>query len=106
MSIEKPILKLYNTDFTLVALIDDYQQAQIEHNLYSAGAFSISINYNIPNAKLFERGLFIQFGNNARDFCVIQSVENSIGSSGKGSEYITIRGYDCRYLFKRRIIKN
>ena len=106
MSIEKPILKLYNTDFTLVALIDDYQQAQIEHNLYSAGAFSISINYNIPNAKLFERGLFIQFGDNARDFCVIQSVENSIDSSGKGSEYITVSGYDCRYLFKRRIIKN
>lgn len=106
MSIEKPILKLYNTDFTLVALIDDYQQGQIEHNLYSAGAFSISINYNIPNARLFQRGLFIQFGNNARDFCVIQSVENSIGSSGKGSEYITVSGYDCRYLFKRRIIKN
>lgn len=106
MSIEKPILKLYNTDFTRVALIDDYQQAQIEHNLYSAGAFSISINYNIPNARLFQRGLFIQFGNNARDFCVIQSVENSIGSSGKGSEYITVSGYDCRYLFKRRIIKN
>ena len=106
MSIEKPILKLYNTDFTLVALIDDYQQAQIEHNLYSAGAFSISINYNIPNARLFQRGLFLQFGNNARDFCVIQSVENSIGSSGKGSEYITVSGYDCRYLFKRRIIKN
>lgn len=106
MSIEKPILKLYNTDFTLVALIDDYQQAQIEHNLYSAGAFSVSINYNIPNAKLFKRGLFLQFGNNARDFCVIQSVENSIGSSGKGSEYITVSGYDCRYLFKRRIIKN
>ena len=106
MSIEKPILKLYNTDFTLVALIDDYQQAQIEHNLYSAGAFSISINYNIPNARLFQRGLFLQFGNNARDFCVIQSVENSISSSGKGSEYITVSGYDCRYLFKRRIIKN
>ena len=106
MSIEKPILKLYNTDFKLVAIIDDYQQAQIEHNLYSAGVFSISINYNIPNAKLFERGLFIQFGNNARDFCVIQSVENSIDSSGKGSEYIIVSGYDCRYLFKRRIIKN
>ena len=106
MSIEKPILKLYNTDFSLVALIDDYQQAQIEHNLYSAGAFSLSINYNIPNARLFQRGLFLQFGNNARDFCVIQSVENSIGSSGKGSEYITVSGYDCRYLFKRRIIKN
>lgn len=106
MSIEKPILKLYNTDFKLVAMIDDYEQAQIEHNLYSAGTFSISINYNIPNAKLFERGLFIQFGNNARDFCVIQSVENSISSSGKGSEYITVSGYDCRYLFKRRIIKN
>lgn len=106
MAIEKPIIKLYNRSFSLVALIDDYQQASFEHNLYSAGTFTISINYNIPNAKLFERGLFVQFGDSPFDFGEIQSVENSVGSTGKGSEYIIVTGYDARYLFKRRIIKN
>ena len=86
MSIEKPILKLYNTDFTLVALIDDYQQAQIELNLYSAVAFSISINYNIPNSLLFQRGLFVQFGNDPYDFGEIITITDTIGADGKGSQ--------------------
>lgn len=105
----KPILKLYkyaSSAFSLVAIIDDYQQASFEHNIYNAGVFTITINYNIPNAKLFERGLFIQFGNSPYDFGEIITISNSIGSDGKGSEYINITGYDARYLFKRRVIKN
>ena len=106
---EKPILKLYkyeNSTFSMVAQIDDYQQISFEHNLYKAGTFTITINYNIPNAKLFKKGLFIQFGNNKFDFGEITKITNSIGSDGKGSELINIVGYDARYLFKRRIIKN
>jgi hypothetical protein len=105
----KPILKLYkyeSNSFSLVAIIDDYQQVSFEHNLYNAGAFTVTINYNIPNAKLFERGLFVQFGNSPYDFGEIITISNSIGSDGKGSEYINITGYDARYLFKRRVIKN
>lgn len=105
----KPILKLYkytNNEFSLVAIIDDYQQVSFEHNLYKAGAFTITINYNIPNAKLFERGLFVQFGNDPYDFGEISTLTNSISSDGKGSEYLNITGYDSRYLFKRRVIKN
>jgi hypothetical protein len=106
---EKPILKLYeykDSQFIQIAQIDDYQQISFEHNLYKAGTFTITINYNIPNAKLFKKGLFIQFGNNKFDFGVIEKITNSIGSNGKGSELINIIGYDARYLFKRRIIKN
>ena len=102
----KPIIKLFNKTFTLVAIIDDYQSASFEHNLYQAGTFTITINYNIPNAKLFERGLFVQFGDNPYDFGEIISVNNTIGSDGKGSEFINVTGYDARYLFKRRVIKN
>ena len=103
---EKPIIKLYNRSFSLVALIDDYQQASFEHNLYSAGTFTITINYNIPNARLFERGLFVQFGDSPFDFGEIITVNNTIGANGKGSELLNITGYDARYLFKRRIIRN
>lgn len=104
---EKINLKLYkyeHNNFTLQAIIDDVQQASFEHNYYAAGQFTITINYNIPNAKLFERGLFVQFGDSPYDFGEITSITNSIGENGKGSEFVNITGYDARYLFKRRII--
>ena len=106
---EKPQLKLYsysNNGFVLQAIIDDYAEVSFEHNLYSAGVFTISINYNIPNSQLFQRGLFIQFGNNPYDFGEIYSIQDSIGEDGKGSQIRTITGYDARYILKRRVIKN
>lgn len=102
-------LKLYkyiDSAFILQAIIDDYEQISFEHNLYSAGQFTVTINYNIPNARLFERGLFIQFGSSPFDFGEITTVTNQIGENGKGSEFLNIIGYDARYLFKRRIIRN
>ena len=106
---EKPILKLYkfeNNSFVRQAMIDDYQEVSFEHNLYQAGTFTITINYNIPNALLFERGLFVQFGNDPYDFGEIYSIQDSIGEDGKGSQIRTITGYDARYILKRRVIKN
>jgi hypothetical protein len=104
-----PQIKLYkydNSAFILIAIIDDYQQISFEHSLYSAGMFTVTINYNIPNARLFRRGLFVQFGNNPHDFGEILTMRNSMGPDGKGSEILNITGYDARYLFKRRIIRN
>ena len=106
---EKPQLKLYkfqDNTFILQAIIDDIQQTSFEHNYYAAGQFTITLNYNIPNAKLFKRGLFVQFGSSPYDFGEITSITNSIGENGKGSELVNITGYDARYLFKRRIISN
>jgi len=106
---EKPQLKLYsyqNNSFILQAIIDDYQEASFERNLYQAGTFTITINFNIPNSQLFQRGLFVQFGNDKYDFGEIYSIQDSIGEDGKGSQIRTITGYDARYIFKRRVIKN
>ena len=106
---EKPILKLYkyeNNTFVLKAIIDDFMECSFERNLYQAGSFTISINYNIPNAQLFQRGLFVQFGSDPYDFGEIISISDAIGSDGKGSQLRTITGYDARYIFKRRVIKN
>ena len=106
---EKPILKLYeykNNSFSLKAIIDDYQECSFERNLYQAGNFTITINYNIPNAQLFQRGLFVQFGSDPYDFGEIISILDAISSDGKGSQIRTITGYDARYILKRRVIKN
>lgn len=106
---EKPQLKLFafeNNAFVLKAIVDDYQEVSIERNLYEAGTFTITINYNIPNALKFERGLFIQFGNDSYDFGEIITVSDTIGEEGKGSQIRTITGYDARYILKRRVIKN
>ena len=102
-------IKLYkyeNNAFVVEAIIDDYQEISFSHNLYEAGDFTITINYNIPNALKFERGLFVQFGNDAYMFGEIQRINDAIGSDGKGSQIRTITGKDARYLLKRRIIKN
>jgi len=106
---EKPQLKLYaykNNSFVLQAIIDDYEECSFERNMYQAGQFSITINYNIPNASLFKRGLFVQFGNDKYDFGEIYTVVDSIGQDGKGSQKRVITGYDARFLLKRRVIAN
>lgn len=105
----KPQLRLYkfiDSAFILQAIIDDFQEISFERNLYQAGTFTISINYNIPNALLFERGMFVQFGNDPYDFGEIITIRDSIGADGKGSQIRTITGYDARYILKRRVIKN
>jgi len=106
---DKPQIKLYkyiNGSFVMQAQIDDFQEVSFEHNIYEAGTFTITINYNIPNALLFERGLFCQFGNNPYDFGEIITIQDTIGQDGKGSQIRTITGYDARYILKRRVIKN
>ena len=106
---DKPILKLYkyeNNSFVMQAQIDDFQEVSFEHNIYEAGTFTITINYNIPNALLFQRGLFVQFGNNPYDFGEIITIQDAIGQDGKGSQIRTIMGRDARYILKRRVIKN
>lgn len=105
---EKPQIKLYafkNNTFTLQAIIDDYQECSFENNYYQAGQFSITINYNIPNASLFRKGLFVQFSN-SYEFGEIYTVQDSIGEDGKGSQIRIITGFDARYILKRRVIKN
>ena len=106
---EKPQIKLYkfiDSAFVLQAIIDDYQEVSFERNLYQAGTFTITINFNIPNSQLFQRGLFIQFGNDPYDFGEIYTIQDAIGEDGKGSQIRTITGYDARYILKRRVIKN
>lgn len=105
----KPLLKLYHFDgnsFVRFAIVDDYAECSFENNYYNAGQFSISINFNIPNASNFHVGDLVQFGNDQNKVGEIKYISDAIGPEGKGSQVRTITGYDLRYIFKRRIIKN
>ena len=44
----KPLLRLYKYEngFSQIAIIDDYEDASFERNLYSAGQFTITISTN------------------------------------------------------------
>ena len=106
---EKPFLKLYyyeNDSFHLDAIIDDYKDCSFSRNLFEAGEFTITINMNIPNAKKFKMGMFVQFGNDPYDVGEIKSVSDSLTETGKGDQVLTITGYDARIIFQKRIIKN
>ena len=105
-SINLKLYKYENNAFVLQAIIDDYQEISFAHNLYEAGDFTITINYNIPNALKFERGMWVQFGNDPYMFGEILSITDSIGADGKGSQIRSITGKDARFIFKRRVIKN
>lgn len=106
---KKPQIKLYkyvNSQFELQAIIDDFLEVSFQHSLYEAGDFTISINYNIPNALLFQRGMFVQFGNDPYAFGEIIKISDKVDENGKGGQLRTIIGKDARYIFKRRIIKS
>jgi len=106
---EKPIVKLYsyeNSEFKFFAIVDDYEEVSFERNLYEAGQFTIQINKNIPNAGKFKKGLFVWIGNDPLQFGEIFNISDSVDSSGKISQKRIITGFDARYLYHRRVIKN
>jgi hypothetical protein len=104
--IQLNLLKYENNTFKRIAVIDDYNEISFSRKMYEAGEFTITINQNIPNAKLFEIGTFVQFGSDKYDIGEINNITTPIGAEGKGSQNLVITGYDLRYLFKRRVIKN
>jgi len=104
--IQLNLYKYENNAFKRIAVIDDYNEISFSRKMYEAGEFTITINQNIPNAKLFEIGTFVQFGSDKYDIGEISNITTPIGAEGKGSQNLVITGYDLRYLFKRRVIKN
>lgn len=104
--IQLNLYKYENNTFKRIAVIDDYNEISFSRRLYEAGEFTVTINKNIPNAGLFEIGLFIQFGHDEYDVGEITNITTPIGAEGKGSQNLAITGHDLRYIFKRRVIKN
>lgn len=102
---EQTLIKVYDSSLVLLGVVDDYESMFFQRSYYALGAFSIVINKNIPNASLLVKKRIVQFGNDSRDCGIITSVSNKIDENGKGGQYLRIKGYDLRFRFSQRIIR-
>lgn len=105
----RPFIYLYkweDSQFIQIAVIDDYEDVSWETRLYEAGTFTLQINSNLPNADMIVKGLFVRVGEDPYKFGEINNIENSLGNAGKGEQYKIATGFDMRYIFHKRIIKN
>jgi len=104
----KPI-NVYDNSLNRVGIIEDYSDAVYTRNFFECGDFSIKINANIPNAALLTKGAVLIFGDDPRDSGIITKLTTELqgedSTYGKGNEIITASGYDCRYIFARRVIR-
>ena len=104
--INKPTIYLFDRTFTRIALIDDYESVSWTRNAYRSGDNTISINYNTSNAHLFQKGLFVRFGDDDRDFGIITNITDKISETGKGSQQRVITVKDARFIFHQRVISD
>jgi len=99
-----PIRVFSSTDLSLIAEVDWYEDAYFTRSLTGYGKFSISINYNITNAQLFTKGSMVQFGNSDHRIGFIDEIQKGIDEGGKGSQKLTITGFEAKSVFSRRIV--
>jgi hypothetical protein len=92
------------TSVALVAEVDDYETAYFGRGLITVEGFNVVINKNKTNAQYFQRGRLIQWGTDSRKIGYIVECDLSIDSGGKGSETLTVSGYEAKYLFGNRMI--
>jgi hypothetical protein len=95
---------VYTPALDLVGIVEDYESASITRSFYEAGQWSITINYNIPNASLLQKGYYVQFGEDPRDAGKITTVNQKIDEGGKGSQVLVVSGLDLKAMFAQRTI--
>lgn len=110
MSSPKAPIRVFDTSLNQLVEVDTYQTAFFERKLSEYGEFSIQINWNIFDnmgnrlAAYFQRGNFVLFGSDLRKIGVITEVSKKVAESGKGSEVVTVKGRQAKYIFARRVV--
>lgn len=89
---------------TLVAEVDNYETAYFGRGLLTVESFNVVINKNKANAQYFQRGRLIQWGTDSRKIGYIVECDLSIDAGGKGSETLTVSGFEAKYLFSNRMV--
>jgi hypothetical protein len=103
-------INIYDKSINRVGVVDDYEEGVYTREFFECGEFTIKINANLPNAALLAKGNIVIFGDDVRDSGIITKLTKSLvgddSTYGKGNEYITATGYDLRYIFSRRIVRD
>ena len=97
-------INVYTPALDLVGIIEDYESASITRSFYEAGQWSVTINKNLPNADLLQKGYYVQFGSDPRDAGKITTVQQNIDEGGKGSQKLVVSGLDLRAMFSQRSV--
>lgn len=97
-------IRIFTPALDFVAEVDDYETAYFERKWYGIGEFSITINYNKLYATDFHKGRIILIGNNYDSCGIISAIRYSVGEGGKGSETVTVSGYQLKHILSWRII--
>lgn len=97
-------IRIFDTSLNLVSEVDAYEQAYFTRSLTGYGSFQIVINYNVTHASDFQKDYFVLFGTNVHRIGVIENISKSVDENGKGSQKLTITGYEAKAIFSRRIV--
>jgi hypothetical protein len=97
-------IRIFDTSLALVSEVDAYEQAYFTRSLTGYGAFEIVINYNVVHAADFQKDYFVLFGTNIHRLGVIENISKEVSKDGKGSQKLTITGYEAKAIFNRRIV--
>jgi len=97
-------IRIFDTSLNLVSEVDAYEQAYFTRSLTGYGAFQITVNYNVLHASDFQKDYFVLFGTNVHRIGVIENISKAVGENGKGSQKLTITGYEAKAIFSRRIV--
>lgn len=91
------------TKMSRIAEVDEYSSVTFTRSWSDAGSFTIILNYNSTFASYFQRGYFIQLGDDQYLTGVITEIEDNSGESGRGTQKRTIKGKELKWLLSRRI---
>jgi hypothetical protein len=104
-------IRAYDQDLNLLAIIDICSTVYFERGLSEAGAFELQINYNLLDSAgyrysdYFQRGNFICVGTDMRRIGIIMEITKAISEGGKGSQVVSVKGYEAKALFGRRLVE-
>jgi hypothetical protein len=95
-----PEIRIIDLDFNLIAAIDNYESLIFERKLYSAGMFTIVLNYDILNATELKTNRIIMLDNDSHRVGIIKEVKYTQEGN---LEKLTVKGFELKGILKQRI---
>lgn len=95
------IIRVYNTDFTWLGEIDDYESLQFTRRFNAVGEFELHIAINKRYASELQKDRFIIIDNDGTRSGLIISRESYL--SDKGIETVVVKGKTLGHILDRRL---
>lgn len=104
MAVKRKPIRLYDSDFNLLAEIDDYESLQFTRRFYAVGEFELRINSYKRHVELLQKNIFIMLGNQFNKVGIIKHRAIDLDENGKSSETWVISGTTLKGVMGQRLI--